>query len=83
MIDTIVLTMKPPSYQILDGSRFTPSIEEAEKQSFGGRSFIKCVLNPSLDRLKRGFYLPRMTYLIRAGKHGLERELKVEFLLQN
>lgn len=79
MIDTVVLTMKPPSYRILDGSRFTPSIDEVEKQNFGGRSFRKCVFNPSVDRLKPGFYLPRMTYLIRAGKHGLERELKIEF----
>ena len=78
MIDTITLTIKPPFFKITDGSLFAPPIDELRKQRFGGRFFLKAVLNPPKTGYKR-VYLPFLTFTRRANGTGVEEELRVEF----
>jgi len=73
MIDTITLTIKPPFFKITDGSLFAPPIDELRKQRFGGRLFLRSVLNPPKTGYKR-VYLPFLTFTRRANGTGVEED---------
>lgn len=80
MIDTVVLIVNEESYKILDPNKFTPSALVLNNPiSFGAKSFVKCIQNPSKEDYLNGIYKPRLTITKRAVKGGFIKPLKIEF----
>lgn len=82
MIDTIVLTLKPNHFSILDHSRFSPSsigLFQSPFYKLGNRSNFKCVQNPTSEELKNGIYKPRLTITRRMGTGAFITTLRIEF----
>lgn len=82
MIDTLVLTLNEGMFTILERDKFTPSANGLydRERGFGGRSYMKCVQNPTPNELKRGIYKPRLTLTKRLNRQGgIDIPLKIEF----
>ncbi len=82
MIDTIVLTLQPNNFSILDHSKFSPStigLFQAPYYKLGCRSNFKCVQNPTSEELKNGIYKPRLTVTRRMGTGAFITTLRIEF----
>jgi len=71
MIDTIIMTLSKPSFEILDHSKFNPNTRDYMSQL----GFHKFVNNPTKKDKYNGIYKPKLTLL----KRGLKVELKIEF----
>lgn len=81
-IDTIVLTLYPHEFTILDTGGFTPNaarIYSIEPKDLGKRKFIQAVRNPTKKETAAAGYLPCLTFYkgIRAG--GTSVGLRVQF----
>lgn len=82
MIDTIVLTLQPNQFTIIDHSKFSPStlgLFQAPYYRLGCRSNFKCVQNPTSTELKKGIYKPRLTVTRRMGNRAFITTLRIEF----
>lgn len=82
MIDTIVLTLQPENFRILDHNRFSPSTARLFQPPYyelGHRANFKCVQNPTSEELKKGIYKPRLTVTKQMNPRGLVTVLRIEF----
>lgn len=82
MIDTIVLTLQPNQFRIMDHNRFNPStigLFQAPYYRLGQRSNFKCVQNPSSEELKNKIYKPRLTITRRMGDRTFITTMRIEF----
>src|SRR5437870_4162294 len=82
MIDTIVLTLKPEHFAIMDHAKFSPSTEGIYKHPYytiGRNGFIKCVQNPTQEDMKDRVYKPRLTVTKRIGTGGFQITMRIEF----
>jgi len=82
MIDTIVLTLNPDMYQIIEPDRFVPS---ARWILYGDKTIshgIRSKQNPTKKELLQGIYKPRLTLSLRVSPLGhTEAMLKIELSL--
>jgi hypothetical protein len=82
MLDTIVLAIPHPQFQVLLPERFSPSAKgllTAPYYSLGARGNFSCVQNPTKRELRAGRYLPRLTLNNRKTSNGFAVTLRVEF----
>jgi hypothetical protein len=82
MLDTIVLTLERPQFDVLAPDRFSPSARGLLAPPYyplGARGNFACVLNPSKQNLDAGRYLPRLTLAKRKVAHGFSLTLRIEF----
>ena len=82
MIDTIVLTLQPDQFRIMDHNRFNPStigLYQAPYYKLGQRSNFKCVQNPTSEELKNKIYKPRLTVTRRMGNRTFITTMRIEF----
>ncbi|MFH0776495.1 MAG: hypothetical protein V1936_02690 [Patescibacteria group bacterium] len=82
MIDTVVLTLPPNKFSIVDYSYFAPNCRGLFHEpytDFRGLPFIKCVQNPTKQDAKESNYKPRLTVIKRVSRNGFLVSLKIEF----
>ena len=83
MMDTIVLRLEQPQFEILDHSRFSPSTENLYRPPYpklGARGMMAYVQNPTKADYEAGNYKPRLTATVRKGiLGGFVVTLKIEF----
>lgn len=83
MIDTVILRLKYPDFEIQDTGAFTPNCWGFFSQPytpFNGSTYIKCTQNPTKLDKQNNNYKPRLTLIKRLRRAGqFEIELKIEF----
>jgi len=82
MLDTIVLTLDQPQFDVLAPDRFSPSAKGLLVPPYyplGARGNFACIQNPTKGDLNAGRYLPRLTLSKRKGPNGFALSLRVEF----
>jgi hypothetical protein len=82
MLDTIVLTLDRPRFDVLAPDRFSPSAKGLMVPPYyplGSRGNFSCVQNPSKSDLEMGRYVPRLTLCKRKISTGFALTLRIEF----
>ena len=82
MIDTIVLTLDRPHFEVLAPDRFSPSAKGLLAPPYyplGARGNFACSQNSTKADLDAGRYLPRLTLSKRKSPNGFALTLRVEF----
>jgi hypothetical protein len=82
MLDTVVLTLDRPQFEVLQPDRFSPSARGVLSPPYyplGSRGNFACVQNPSKVDLQAGRYLPRLTLTKRKISSGFAQTLRIEF----
>jgi hypothetical protein len=82
MLDTIVLTLERPQFNVLAPERFSPSAKGLLAPPYyplGARGNFACVLNPTKRDMEAGHYLPRLTLAKRKVANGFSLTLRIEF----
>jgi hypothetical protein len=82
MLDTVVLTLDGPQFEVLQPARFSPSAKGLLIPPYyplGARGNFVCVQNPTKTDLQAGRYLPRLTLSRRKISTGFALTLRIEF----
>ena len=79
MLDTVVLTLARPRFEIIEPERFSPSANVLLLPPVGSRGKFTCVQNPIKADLQIGCYLPRLTLVGRIHSNGFVVTLRIEF----
>jgi hypothetical protein len=82
MLDTVVLTLERPQFDVLTPDRFSPSANGLLVPPYyklGARGNFICVQNPTKADLDAGRYLPRLTLAKRKVATGFAMTLRIEF----
>src|SRR6266702_1160744 len=82
MLDTVVLTLDRPHFEVLKPERFSPSatgLLAPPYYSLGSRGNFACVQNPAKADLQGAGYLPRLTLTKRKRSMGFALTLRIEF----
>ncbi len=82
MLDTIVLSLDQPQFEVLEPGRFSPSAQGLLAPPYyplGARGNFQCTQNPTKADLEGGRYLPRLTLTKRTSRAGFAVTLRVEF----
>jgi hypothetical protein len=82
MLDTVVLTLDGPQFEVLEPDRFSPSAKgllAPPYYSLGSHGNFSCVQNPTRSELQKGRYGPRLTLTKRKARHGFALTLRIEF----
>ena len=82
MLDTVVLTLDCPQFEVLQPDRFSPSAKGLLSSPYyplGTRGNFACVQNPTKADLLTGRYLPRLTLSKRKISAGFALTLRIEF----
>ena len=82
MLDTVVLTLDCPQFEVLQPDRFSPPANGLLSQPYyplGSRGNFACVQNPTKADLQAGRYLPRLTLSKRKISGGFALTLRIEF----
>jgi hypothetical protein len=82
MLDTVVLTLDCPQFEVLQPDRFNPPANGLLSRPYyplGSRGKFACVQNPTKADLQAGRYLPRLTLSKRKISAGFALTLRIEF----
>ena len=78
MIDTVILQIPMPRFEIMHPEMFSPSADMILKKRylFGGRGYFCCIQNRAPQC---GIYFPKLTLTVHRARGGIKGGLSIEF----